>query len=70
MKRVGQLAGGGVAKPHRMGESSVRGWAGWKLLTDEDVAAGQDGQTYCGRCGESFEALLAETYCSVCIAFA
>ena len=70
MKRVGQLAGGGVAKPHRMGKSSVRGWAGWKLLTDEDVAAGQDGQTYCGRCEKPFEPLLAETFCPVCIAFA
>ena len=70
MKRVGQLAGGAVAKPHRMGKSSVRGWAGWKLLTAEDVAAGQDGQTYCGRCGHSFEPLLAESYCQDCIAFA
>ena len=40
------------------------------MLTPEEVSAGQDGQSYCGRCEKPFEPLLAETYCSVCIAFA
>ena len=70
IKRVGQLTGGGSAKSHWTGNRSARGWAGWKMLTPEEVSAGQDGQSYCGRCEKSFEPLLAETCCSVCIAFA
>ena len=70
MKRVGQITGVWAAKPHWNGQKTGRGWAGWKLLTAEEVAAGQDGQTYCGRCGHSFEPLLAESYCQDCIAFA
>ena len=70
IKRVGQLTGGGSAKPHWTGNRSARGWAGWKMLTPEEVSTGQDGQSYCGRCEKPFEPLLAETYCPVCIAFA
>ena len=70
IKRVGQLTGGGSAKSHWTGNRSARGWAGWKMLTPEEVSAGQDGQSYCGRCEKPFEPLLAETYCPVCIAFA
>ena len=71
IKRVGQITGGSrAAKMHRIGRKTGRGWAGWKLLTAEEVAAGQDGQSYCGCCEKPFEPLLAETYCSVCIAFA
>ena len=70
IKRVGQLTGGGSAKSHWTGNRSARGWAGWKMLTAEEVSAGQDGQSYCGRCEKPFEPLLAETYCLVCIAFA
>ena len=70
IKRVGQLTGGGSAKSHWTGNRSARGWAGWKMLTPEEVSAGQDGQSYCGRCEKPFEPLLAETYCLVCIAFA
>ena len=70
IKRVGQLTGGRAAKAQRIGRTVGRGWGGWKLLTTEDVAAGQDGQTNCGRCEQPFEALLAETFCQDCIAFA
>ena len=70
MKRVGHITGVWAAKPHRVGQTTGRGWAGWKLLTAEEVAAGQDGQTYCGRCEKSFDPLLAEAYCQDCIAFA
>ena len=70
IKRVGQLTGGGSAKSHWTGNRSARGWAGWKMLTPEEVSTGQDGQSYCGRCEKPFEPLLAETYCPVCIAFA
>ena len=68
IKRVDQLTGGGSAKSHWTGNRSARGWAGWKMLTPEEVSAGQDGQSCCGRCEKPFEPLLAETYCSVCIA--
>ena len=70
MRRVGQLTGVWAAKPHWDGKKTGRGWVGWKLLTIEDVAAGQDGQTYCGRCEQPFEPLLAEIFCQDCIAFA
>ena len=70
MKRVGQLTGLKAARSHRVGTTAGRGWAGWKLLTAEDVAAGQDGQNYCGRCEQPFDPLLAESYCQDCIAFA
>ena len=53
IKRVGQLTGGGSAKSHWTGNRSARGWAGWKMLTPEEVSAGQDGQSYCGRCEKS-----------------
>ena len=70
IKRVGQLTGGRASKSQRIGQTIGRGWGGWKMLSPDEVAAGQDGQTHCGRCGESFEALLAETFCQDCIAFA
>ena len=68
MKRVGQLTGLKAARSHRVGTTAGRGWAGWKLLTAEDVAAGQDGQNYCGRCEQPFDPLLAESCCQGCIA--
>ena len=68
--RVSLATRGGSAKSHWTGNRSARGWAGWKILTPEEVSTGQDGQSYCGRCEKPFEPLLAETYCPVCIAFA
>ena len=47
---------------------TVRAWPGWQLLTDEQVAAGEDGQTRCTQCGDVFEQLLAETLCAICMA--
>ena len=41
-----RLPGG---KSHWTGNRSARGWAGWKMLTPEEVSTGQDGQSYCGR---------------------
>ena len=70
MKRVAHLTGMKAARSLRVGTKMGRGWAGWQLLTDEEVAAGQDGQTYCQRCDKPFEPLLAEVYCQECIAYA